>query len=72
MNIASKRHILVRTKAKFDESFSGTKLRTSIYLRGEERKTKKKSKTNICIHITTSYINVECTIILKKQANCLL
>ena len=40
MNIASQRHILVRTKAKFDESFSGTKLRTSIYLRGEERKTK--------------------------------
>ena len=70
MNIASQRHILVRTKAKFDESFF--RYKTAYKYLFEGRRKKNKQKQNICIHITNTYINVECTFILKKQANCLL
>ena len=67
MNIASRGHILVRTKAKFDESFFRYKTAYKYLFEGRRKK-----KIYICIHITNTYINVECTFIMKKQANCLL
>ena len=56
-----------KNKSKIWRIFFQVQNCVQVFIWGE-----KKEKKYICIHITNTYINVECTFILKKQANCLL
>ena len=63
-----------KNKSKIWRIFFQVQNCVQVFIWGEkkEKQKQKKQKQNICIHITNTYINVECTFILKKQANCLL